>query len=120
MLLNPDTTLSEGFLDGVLALANQLEANDPRAGIVGFHLRNSDGARQLSTGRFPSLVSTLLRLALPRSRRKYQVQRTPERCPVSWVTGCCLLLRRACLQDLNGLDEEYFLYYEDVDLCLRR
>ena len=119
LLLNPDMTLSEGFLDGVLALTNRLEGDDPRAGIVGFHLRNSDGAQQLSTGPFPSLVSTLLRLALPRSRRKYQVPRSPERSMVPWVTGCCLLLRRACLQDLSGLDEEYFLYYEDVDLCLR-
>jgi N-acetylglucosaminyl-diphospho-decaprenol L-rhamnosyltransferase len=119
LLLNPDMTLSEGFLDGVLALVHQLEGEDARAGIVGFPVRNSDGARQLSTGPFPSLVSTLLRLALPRSRRKYQVPRSPQRCPVPWVTGCCLLLRRACLQDLKGLDEEYFLYYEDVDLCLR-
>jgi GT2 family glycosyltransferase len=35
------------------------------------------------------------------------------------VTGCCLLLRRACLEDLGGLDEDFFLYYEDVDLCQR-
>jgi N-acetylglucosaminyl-diphospho-decaprenol L-rhamnosyltransferase len=119
LLLNPDMTLSEGFLGGVLGLADKLEADDARAGIVGFHLRNSDGSQQLSTGSFPTLLSTLLRLTLPRSRRKYQVPRSPERCPVPWVTGCCLLVRRACLQDLGGLDEEYFLYYEDVDLCLR-
>ena len=119
LLLNPDMTLSEGFLDGVLALANQLDNDDPRAGIVGFHLRNSDGAQQLSTGPFPSLISTLLRLALPRSRRKYHAPRSPDRGHVPWVTGCCLLVKRACLQDLHGLDEEYFLYYEDVDLCLR-
>src|SRR5262249_22810507 len=40
LLLNPDTTLSEGFLDGVLELADCLAATEPRAGIVGFHLRN--------------------------------------------------------------------------------
>jgi GT2 family glycosyltransferase len=38
---------------------------------------------------------------------------------VPWVTGCCLLVRRACLEELGGLDEDFFLYYEDVDLCLR-
>ncbi len=118
LLLNPDTTLSEGFLDGVHALADRL-ADEPRAGIVGFHLRNSDGSRQLSTGSFPTLTSTLARLLLPRSRRKYQVPRATERCRVPWVTGCCLLVRRDCLQELGGLDEEFFLYYEDVDLCLR-
>jgi N-acetylglucosaminyl-diphospho-decaprenol L-rhamnosyltransferase len=119
LLLNPDMTLSEGFLDGVLALADKLTKGEPRAGIVGFHLRNSDGSRQLSTGPFPTLRSTLCRLALPRSRRKYNVCRAPERSPVAWVTGCCMLVRRACLQDLGGLAQEYFLYYEDVDLCRR-
>src|SRR5947209_2022815 len=67
LLLNPDMTLSEDFLDSVLSLADQLEADDPRAGIIGFHLRNSDGSQQLSTGRFPTLCSTLARLVLPRS-----------------------------------------------------
>ena len=119
LLLNPDMTLSEGFLDGVLALADKMTKGEPRAGIVGFHLRNSDGSRQLSTGPFPTLRSTLFRLALPRSRRKYKVCRAPERSQVPWVTGCCMLVRRACLQDLGGLAQEYFLYYEDVDLCRR-
>lgn len=119
LLLNPDTTLSEGFLDGVLELAGQLAAAEPRAGIVGFHLRNTDGSQQLSAGPFPTLASTVCRLLLPRSRRKYQAPRAPERSGVPWVTGCCMLLRRTCVQDLGGLDEEFFLYYEDVDLCLR-
>jgi N-acetylglucosaminyl-diphospho-decaprenol L-rhamnosyltransferase len=116
LLLNPDTTPAQEFLDGVMALLERLE---PNAGIVGFHLRNSDGSRQLSAGPFPSLASTIARLALPRSRRKYHTLRTQNRCKVDWVTGCCLLVRRACLRDLGGLDEDFFLYYEDVDLCRR-
>jgi GT2 family glycosyltransferase len=118
LLLNPDTTLSEGFLDGVLELADQLQA-EPRAGIVGFHLRNPDGSQQLSTGPLPTLATTLWRLVLPRRRRKYQTPRSTQRCSVPWATGCCLLVRRECLADLGGLDEDFFLYYEDVDLCLR-
>lgn len=119
LLLNPDTTLTEGFLDGVLDLADRLGREEPRAGIVGFQLHNSDGSRQLSAGPFPTLAATLARLLLPRSRRKYLATRSDARSEVPWVTGCCLLLRRECLKELGGLDEEFFLYYEDVDLCLR-
>lgn len=119
LLLNPDIDLSEDFLDRVLELADRLSAEEPRAGVVGFHLRNSEGSQQLSTGPFPSLFSSLVRLVLPRVRRKYRASRSIDRTGVPWVTGCCLLLRRACLEDLGGLDEKFFLYYEDVDLCLR-
>ncbi|MBI3823572.1 MAG: glycosyltransferase family 2 protein [Planctomycetes bacterium] len=116
LLLNPDTTPSEEFLDGVTQMLDRLE---PNAGIVGFHLRNSDGSRQLSAGPFPTLLSTLTRMLLPRSRRKYHTLATEQRCPAAWVTGCCLLVRGDCLRELGGLDEKFFLYYEDVDLCRR-
>jgi GT2 family glycosyltransferase len=96
-----------------------LEAAEPRTGIVGFQLRNRDGSRQLSAGHFPTLAGTLAGLFVPRGHRKYRVRhrRRPQRVP--WVTGCCLLLRRDCLEQLGGLDEDFFLYYEDVDLCRR-
>jgi GT2 family glycosyltransferase len=119
LLLNPDTTVGDGFLDEVLRLADRLAAEEPRTGIVGFQLRNDDGTRQLSTGPEPSFLGTLAGLALPRARRKYHLVSGRGRRRVPWVTGCCLLVRRACLEELDGLDEDFFLYYEDVDLCRR-
>jgi GT2 family glycosyltransferase len=58
-------------------------------------------------------------LALPRARRKYRAIETTQLGQVPWVTGCCLLARRECVQDLGGLDPSFFLYYEDVDFCRR-
>jgi GT2 family glycosyltransferase len=116
LLLNPDVTLSPGFLDDALARAGRL-ADEPDAGVVGFGLRNPDGSRQLSTGPFPTLAGTLARLLLPRRRRKYA--EPPPSGRVDWATGCCLLVRRQCWDDLGGLDPAFFLYYEDVDLCRR-
>jgi GT2 family glycosyltransferase len=119
LLLNPDLKLADGFLPQVLHVAADLEARDPRAGIVGFQLLNSDGSPQCSAGAFPTLPGTLAGLLRPRARRKYLVQTGELRQPVSWVTGCCLLVRRECLVEVGGLDQGFFLYYEDVDLCRR-
>ena len=119
LLLNPDMSLSEGFLEGVVALANELSGQDDRAGVVGFRLRNSDGTPQLSSGSFPTLPGTLAGLARPRAQRKYRAMSASGRARVPWVTGCCLLVRRDCWRDLEGFAEDFFLYYEDVDLCRR-
>src|SRR5262249_6075969 len=54
LLLNPDVTVPEGFAQGVLRLIDDL-AGEPRAGVVGFQLRNGDGTQQLSAGPFPTL-----------------------------------------------------------------
>jgi GT2 family glycosyltransferase len=82
-------------------------------------MRNRDGSAQASSGPFPTLLRTLGGLFLPRSRRKCTHRPEPTRQPVDWVTGGCLLVRRACFQQLQGLDESFFLYYEDVDFCRR-
>jgi N-acetylglucosaminyl-diphospho-decaprenol L-rhamnosyltransferase len=119
LLLNPDISVSRPFLEQVLRLIGRLEGGPARAGIVGFQLRNTDGTPQLSFGPFPTLWQTLLRLALPRTRRKYHFVHCWRRRRVSWVTGCCLLVRRDCLEQIGGLDRDFFLYYEDVDLCRR-
>ncbi|HYV36272.1 MAG TPA: glycosyltransferase family 2 protein [Gemmataceae bacterium] len=119
LLLNPDMTLADGFVDGVLRLADQLGDADPKTGIVGFRLLNNDGTTQLSSGQFPTLASSLAGLMRPRQRRKYQSVNASHRSQVNWVTGCCLLMRRGCVQELRGLDQSMFLYYEDVDLCRR-
>lgn len=119
LLLNPDVSVPERFLDEVLELTEQLAGEEPRAGIVGLQLRNTDGTPQRSSGPFPTLGGTLARMFLPRAWRKYHLAVSSQRQRVAWVTGCCLLLQRECLKELGGLDSDYFLYYEDVDLCRR-
>jgi len=118
LLLNPDTTLPDEFLDRVAELIDELEGQS-EIGIVGLGLRNEDGSPQRSTGPFPTLASTLLRLLLPRAGRKYHLTAPTGRTVVDWVTGCGLLVRRPCWEQLGGFDPSFFLYYEDVDLCRR-
>jgi GT2 family glycosyltransferase len=118
LLLNPDVTVDDGFLDQALALLDELPAGAP-VGAVGLQLRHADGSPQASTGKFPSLARTLFGLLKPRSRRKCSHQSLVERDPVDWATGGCLLVNRDCFRNLGGFDERFFLYYEDVDFCKR-
>jgi N-acetylglucosaminyl-diphospho-decaprenol L-rhamnosyltransferase len=119
LLLNPDMALEPAFLDKALARAEDMVRSDPHTGIIGFGLRDGDGGCQRSAGPFPTLASSLVRLLLPRPLRKYYLRATAACSPVDWVTGCCLLVRRTCWDNLDGLDDAFFLYYEDVDLCRR-
>src|ERR1043166_4182327 len=61
LLLNPDMSAPQGFLDSALALAEQALRGDPTLGIIGFQVRNSDGTVQGSTGPFPTFLGTLAR-----------------------------------------------------------
>lgn len=118
LLLNPDMTLAPDFLDEVLARCKDF-VTQPLLGIVGFKLHDHDGGSQRSSGPFPTFAGTFLRRLLPRSVRKYHVLQRPDRQEVDWVSGCCLLIKRACWKELGGFDPSFFLYYEDVDLCRR-
>jgi GT2 family glycosyltransferase len=119
LLLNPDVTVPAGFLDAVLDIIDKLGTEEPRAGVVGLRLCNPDGSLQGSCGRFPTFGSTLRGLFRPRAWRKCQMLDTHQRQEVDWATGGCLLVRRDCFEQLGGLDESFFLYYEDVDFCHR-
>jgi GT2 family glycosyltransferase len=85
--------------------------------VVGFGLRNADGSRQPSVGPFPNLWRSLLGQLIPRSRRKYQAGWRTSPGAVAWVTGACFLVNTRLLENLGGMDEDFFLYYEEVALC---
>lgn len=118
LVLNPDVLIPDGELSSIVTRIVQYEADPSQApGIVGFKLLNPDGTRQPSVGVFPNLVRTVCGQLIPRSRRKYQPGWRTRSGPVAWVTGACMLLNSRMLAMLGGMDEDFFLYYEEVDLC---
>lgn len=119
LLLNPDVEAGPDLLAGVLSRIESIEARPAaeRPSIVGFALLNPDGSPQPSAGAEPTLLRLLVEPLLPRSRRKYLPPGRVRPGPVPWVTGACALVERALLDRLNGLDETFFLYYEEVALC---
>jgi N-acetylglucosaminyl-diphospho-decaprenol L-rhamnosyltransferase len=115
LLLNADTRLTSGAL---AALIDYLAAH-PRAALAGPRVVNEDGVVERTARRFPTPLELLLQesgLHLLFKRRRGR-ERSPER--VDWVLGAALALRREAVSSVGGFDESYFMYGEEVDLCLR-
>jgi GT2 family glycosyltransferase len=118
LLLNPDVAVHPEFPSQVKNRIARYEARPSgRPGIVGFALRNEDGSPQPSVGIEPSLIQSLRGQFIPRARRKYRAASQTTAGEVSWVTGACVLIDAEALRDGNGMDEDFFLYYEEVALC---
>ena len=119
LLLNPDVVVAMDFLARILGRMDVLEGRrEGRPGIVGFALKNPDGSPQPSVGTEPGLLRSLMGQFIPRSRRKYQAGWRVKPGPVPWVTGACMLIDGSLLRTLGGMDEDFFLYYEEVALCM--
>jgi hypothetical protein len=118
LVLNPDVEVASGFLGQVFERLDRYDANsDGPPGIVGFGLRNPDGSPQGSVGIFPNLARTIREQFIPRERRKYQPDWRIRWGPVDWVTGACMLVNSAMIDELQGMDEDFFLYHEEVAFC---
>jgi GT2 family glycosyltransferase len=109
LLLNPDTEVPAGAIDRLIAALE----HDKRLAVVGPRIVDRDGSAELSFGRMVSPLAELRQKVL-----MVLVERMTRRTrDVDWVTGACLLTYRADLEAVGLLDERFFLYMEDVDLC---
>jgi len=125
LLLNPDTELRAGALQGALELARL----HPEAGIVGGRTLFPDGSLNPSScWGAPTLWSLLCHatgLASLLRRNRFFDPESLGSWPrdsvrrVDIVSGCFLLIRRELWLALGGFDEAFFMYGEDADLCLR-
>jgi N-acetylglucosaminyl-diphospho-decaprenol L-rhamnosyltransferase len=123
LALNPDTRLAPGALARLLATGEA----DPAVACVGPDLRNPDGTWYPTGRRFPSLaVGGLHALLAPvwpanPATRHYHMADADRSRPVTvdWVSGACMLLRRSAFEAVGGFDGGYFMYFEDMDLCMR-
>ena len=119
--LNPDTLVGNDFLPGILKLFE-----DGRTGIAGCRLIYPGGGFQVSFGSDVSFFGEIKNRkteklysdgnfsALEELGRKYSEVTT-----VDWVSGAAFVIPKYIFDEIGGFDEEYFLYYEDSDLCRR-
>lgn len=120
VLLNSDTEVRRGALDALVRFMDE----HPRAGACGARLLNADGSLQPSA--HPMLTPErefwrLMFLERLAPRATYPMARWDVTQPrrVEVIKGACLMLRREALDQVGPLDDNYFMYTEEVDLCYR-
>jgi N-acetylglucosaminyl-diphospho-decaprenol L-rhamnosyltransferase len=122
LILNSDAILRPGFFQAILAAA---ATAPPRTGLIAPRLEDEDGTPQNSCFRFPGPASELMRGAqsAPVSRlfrhREIALPQPPEAARVEWASFACILLDGAMVAAIGPMDEGYFLYFEDIEYCLR-
>lgn len=103
LFLNPDTVVQGEALERMRAFME----DHPRVGLAGAHIVNDDGSPQESVSyRYPGGKYAREELAGLQG-------------PIACVLGAAMIARRECLEQVGGFDEDFFLYGEDQDLCLR-
>ncbi|MGH3928669.1 MAG: glycosyltransferase family 2 protein, partial [Pseudonocardiaceae bacterium] len=119
VVANPDIEWHPGSLDELLAAVQRW----PRAGALGPLIREPDGAVYPSARLLPSLgrgighaVLSPIWPANPWTTAYRQSEALLGERIAEWLSGSCLLLRRAAFESVRGFDSRYFMYFEDVDL----
>ena len=119
IVANPDVQWGPRSIDLLLDAAKRW----PRAGALGPLVRDPDGSVYPSARHQPSLVRGGMHAVVgpfwksnPWTAAYRQDRQDPSEREVGWLSGSCLLMRRAAFDAVGGFDERYFMYMEDVDL----
>jgi GT2 family glycosyltransferase len=119
-VINPDALPDRGSIE---RLASFMEAH-PEAGLAGGAIHDPSGAAEVRAFRFPSFWSELEGTAnigvlswMLRERRV--VMKPSESCEVDWIPGTSMLIRKEVFSTAGFFDEEFFLYFEEVDFARR-
>ncbi len=122
LVVNPDIVLEAGAIDKMLTVSTRW----PRAGALGPRIHTADGLLYPSARELPSLgrgighaVFGWIWPANPWTASYRRERRPPVEGTTGWISGACMLLRREAFEQVGGFDEAYFMYFEDIDMCMR-
>ena len=115
LFLNTDTVADA---EAVIRLLENIRQK-ASIGAVGPALMKDRRTYQISFGRKVDFFSQLVQKAFFNLYYSRKLKRDKEIREVGWLSGACLMARRKALEEVGGFDENYFLYFEDIDLCYR-
>jgi N-acetylglucosaminyl-diphospho-decaprenol L-rhamnosyltransferase len=125
VLINPDTLVEGDFFESLEEFFDQ----NPGAGVAGPRIVDGEGNLQLSARKELDFVSgflgrtSLLTRLFPKNplvRRFFPAaQKLSGATVVDWVSGACMIIRSRTIEEIGPMDERFFMYFEDADLCRR-
>jgi len=126
VLINPDAYIEKNFFSKTFAYLQK----NPSIGILGPKVLDFGGTIQGSARSFPNLLTSLFgrnsyltkvfpNNAISRANILNLNYSTDQSMEVDWVSGACMVIRREALAQTGNLDERFFMYWEDADLCRR-
>ena len=125
LLLNPDTFVAENTIQTMLSFMDE----HPQAGGMGVQMLGADGQKAMESRRgLPSPMVSFYKMTglcarFPQSKRfgKYYLSYLPWDAPahIEVISGACMMVRREAFDKVGLLDEDYFMYGEDIDLSYR-
>lgn len=116
LFLNPDTVVSESEIGKLLNTAKQ----NPEYSAISCRQVDGAGRESRAYGQFPSIfnLTGFLRMIF-RPGKPFTKMREPEISFPDWISGSVVLIRNDTFKNSGGFDEDYWMYFEDVDLCRR-
>jgi GT2 family glycosyltransferase len=115
LFLNTDTEVFPGALRRLM----QVLRSDKNVGAAGPALVQEGGRMQVSCGGRVNFLTEMWKKLLGNSLSAIRMKECRKEKDVKWLSGACLLVRRAAWEQVSGFDESFFLYFEDIDLCYR-
>jgi len=124
LLLNSDTEIGEGAIDSLIDFMDRT----PRAGLATARLLNPDGSPQFCAQRSPSIFLTLIellrlhKLLTARARGRIflgSYWSYDQAIQLGWAWATALIARREVVAEAGLLNEDFFMYGEDLEWCLR-
>ena len=124
LFLNNDTIVKDDFIKNLMEVCN----NSDNLSLITGYIEGPSGKPQYSGGLEPTLLTEFLRYTLFQlyyipfhciQKRRLKTWESDLKQELQWATGCLLAIPRQLFEEINGFDENIFMYKEDVDLCQR-
>jgi GT2 family glycosyltransferase len=124
LVLNPDTEITAGAIDNTVAYM----VKNSEVGVLGCKILNEDKTHQPSLLRFPTLRGIFINTFIPYSimlkikcldSLHYDKIESNTSQDVEVIVGCFMLVPRSLIQDIGGMDDDFFMFCEEVEWCWR-